>query len=538
MQDKSRVSEPDAPEPRLRLRSIGKSFGSLQAVKAVDFDCHAGEIHSILGENGAGKSTLMNIVAGVLSPDAGEMWLGDERYQPSTPKRAMDRGVGMVHQNYRLIPRLSVAENLFLGWEGAPRVAGLDKLAARADAIIEQHGFHIKPLAKVRELSVGEQQRVAILRALVRGASLLILDEPTATLTPQETDSLFVTMRRLVDDGRVVIFITHKLREVMAVSSRVTVLRAGVRVATLPIGQCDERTLAREMLGRHVDTPLKSGRGARREAEVVLRITNGAVADHRGSMVVSDLSLQVRQHEIVGIAGVSGNGQRELSEAAAGVRPLALGRIEVGGADLTGRGAADFVRAGVGYIPEDRLTAGMVLRESIARNAIMKALYVESDRKRLTRGPWLKLRAVQRFARQLLEEGEVSTRDPKVTVGSLSGGNIQRLLIARELRTATRALIAVHATSGLDIGAVERAWRLFLGARDSGLGVLLISEDLDEILTLSDRVLVMYGGRIVGEFDNTESSPSRERLGLLMGGSITAHPSEADVVGNRVGGSP
>ncbi len=531
--DRSVGDEPDVPELKLRLRDVRKSFGPLRAVDGVDFDCRIGEVHSILGENGAGKSTLMNIVAGVLSPDSGEMWLDGEPYEPTSPKRAMRRGVGMVHQNYQLVPRLSVAENLFLGWEGAPRVASLEKLAAIAEVAIEKHGFHMKPLAKVRELSVGEQQRVAILRALVRGASLLILDEPTATLTPQECDSLFAIMRRLVGDGHVLIFITHKLREVMAVSSRVTVLRAGARVATLPIAECDERTLAKEMLGHDVDSPVKSSR-VRRYGEVALSLRGGSVVDGRGSTVVSDVSLELRAREIVGIAGVSGNGQRELSEAAAGVRPLRTGRIEVGGVDLTGRGAADFIRAGVGYIPEDRLTAGMVLRESIARNSIMKALYLDSDRKTLTRGPFLKLGEVQRFARQLLDQGQVSTRDPKVTVGSLSGGNIQRLLIARELRAATRALIAVHPTRGLDVGAMERAWRIFLAARDAGVGILLISEDLDEVLTLSDRVLVMYAGRIVGEFDNRESPPSREHLGLLMGGA-TAAELERPAVGSEAG---
>jgi ABC-type uncharacterized transport system ATPase subunit len=536
MQGEPQGSSHDPPELKLQLRGIMKSFASLQAVKGVDFDCQVGEVHSLLGENGAGKSTLMNIVAGVLAPDAGQMWLDREPYQPTSPKRAIRSGVGMVHQNYQLIPRLSVAENLFLGWEGAPRVSSLAKLASLADAAIDQHGFHMRPLATVRELSVGEQQRVAILRALVRGASLLILDEPTATLTPQEAEALFESMRRLAADGRVVIFITHKLREVMAVSSRVTVLRAGSRVATLPISECDERILAQEMLGRDVDPPRKSAARRRQSAAPAIKITAGAIADDRGSIVVSDLSLEVQAHEIVGVAGVSGNGQRELSEAAAGVRPLVSGRIEIGGADLTGRGAAAFVKAGVGYVPEDRLTAGMVLRETIAHNAIMKALYVDSDRRKLTRGPWLRSKEVQAFARQLLEEGQVSTRDPKAIVGNLSGGNIQRLLIARELRAARRALVAVHPTRGLDIGAMERAWRILIETRDSGLAVLLISEDLDEVLTLSDRVLVMYSGQIVGEFDNREVSPSRERLGLLMGGSTGESLAESKVASVPGGG--
>lgn len=524
-------NSPDPPDPKLRLRGVKKSFGLLNAVNSVDLDCLPGEVHSILGENGAGKSTLMNVVAGVLTADGGEMWLDGEAYQPTSPKRAMRRGVGMVHQDYQLIPRLSVAENLFLGWEEARRTASLSKLADDASLLIERHNFHLDPLARVRDLSVGEQQRVAILRALIRGASLLILDEPTATLTPQEADGLFSIMGKLAGEGKVVIFITHKLREVMAVSSRVTVLRAGRRVASLPIAECDERILAQEMLGHDIDPPLKRAAAQRRDVPTTLSLKGASVRDDRGSLVVSDLSLDVRSHEIVGVAGVSGNGQRELSEAVTGVRPLESGRVEVGGKDLTGRGAAAFAEAGVGYIPEDRLTAGMVLRESIARNAIMKALHVEADRRLLTRGPWLRLGEVERFADRLLEEGQVSTKDPKVLVGNLSGGNIQRLLIARELRAATRALVAVHPTRGLDVGAMERAWRIFLEACEAGIAVLLISEDLDEILSLSDRILVMYAGRIVGEFDNRSASPSREELGLLMGGSIAGAGGDEAAVG-------
>jgi simple sugar transport system ATP-binding protein len=464
----------------------------------------------------------MNVVTGLISPDSGEMWLDGEPYRPTSPKQAMRHGIGMVHQDYQLVARLSVAENLFVGWEGAPRVANLSKLAAEAAIVIERYGFRLDPLVKVQELSVGEQQRTAILRALVRGATVLILDEPTAALTPQEATALFEILRKLVDDGKAVIFITHKLREVMEVSCRVTVLRRGSRVANFHVSECDERMLAREMLGRDIE-PLVRDRGTKREdARVTLGVHQVTVRDDRDLVVVDNLSLNVNSYEIVGIAAVAGNGQRELSEAVTGVRPIESGRIDVQGDDLTGCDAAAFVSAGVGYIPEDRLGAGMMLHESVARNAIMKALHVESDRARLTWHSWLRLGEVDRFARELLGQGQVSTLDSKTQVSNLSGGHIQRLLIAREVRAARQALVAVHPTLGLDVGATERTWQILLDARSSGIAVLLISEDLDEILTLADRILVMHGGRIMGEVDNRATVPSREHLGMLMGGSVSS----------------
>ncbi len=509
---------------KLQLRGLRKSFGLLEAVRGVDLDCHACEVHAILGENGAGKSTLMKIVAGVLSPDSGTMQIDGSPYRPSSPKQAMRHGVGMVHQDYQLVERFSVAENLFLGWDGAARVAGVGSLATQAAGLIERYRFGLDPLARVGDLSVGEQQRVAILRALVRGASVLILDEPTATLTPQEVEVLFAVVRNLAADGRAVLFITHKLREVLAVSTRVSVLRSGERVATLMTDECDERSLAREMLGREVDPPRRAALGRRAAREVVLDVSGLRVRGPRGTRAVDQVSFQVAAHEIVGVAAVAGNGQRELSEAVTGVRPIESGRVLVRGQDLTGKDAATFIRSGVGYIPEDRLTTGMILRESVAHNAIMKALHQEPDRSALLRGPWLRRGAVDRFAKQLLAEGQVSTADPRVKVGNLSGGNIQRLLIARELRAARSALVAVHPTRGLDVGATERVWQILLDARERGVAVLLISEDLEEVLSLSDRILVFSAGRIAGELDNAGVPPSPEQLGMLMGGSRLAEP--------------
>ena len=515
----SKVTESVSPISKLKAEGIRKSFGALQALRGVDFECFTHEVHAILGENGAGKSTLMNVVTGLISPDSGEMRCDGEVYRPTSPKSAMRHGIGMVHQDYQLVARLSVAENLFLGWEGARRVANLKRLAKDAAEAIERYGFRLDPLAKVQDLSVGEQQRVAILRTLVRGASLLILDEPTAALTPQEASALFEIVRKLVADGKAVILITHKLREVLEVSSRVTVLRSGSRVASLLVSECDEHMLAREMLGRDIE-PLVRVRGEQGgPPRVALEVDQVRVKDDRGRVAVHDVSLNVKSYEIVGIAAVSGSGQRELSEAVTGMRSVESGRIEVCEQDLTGRDAGVFTRSGVGYIPEDRLGAGMMLRETVARNAIMKALHVDVDRKKLTWHSWLRLGEVDRFAEELLAKGHVSTLNPRAQVGTLSGGHIQRLLIAREVRAARKVLVAVHPTLGLDVGATERTWQTLLDARSSGVAVLLISEDLDEILNLADRILVMHAGRIAGEIDNRAVAPSREHLGMLMGGA-------------------
>ncbi len=504
---------------KLRVRGVVKSFGSLRALRGVDLDCEVGQIHAVLGENGAGKSTLMSVVTGLLAPDEGEMFLDGHEYRPQNSQVAMRHGVGMVHQDFQLIERLSVGENLFLGWDGAPRIATVQRVHEAAAAAIARFGFSLDPATKVQDLSVGEQQRVAVVRALVRGAKVLILDEPTAALTPQEVGELFVVMRSLASQGTTIIFITHKLREVMDIADHVTVLRLGERVASFPIGECDEARLAREMLGRDVVPLERDSAEVPEGSQVVMRVESLHARDERGLLAVKDVSLQLVSHEIVGVAAIAGNGQRELSEALAGVRQVESGRIEIDGSDITSRSANAFTASGIGYIPEDRLGAGMMLRESIARNAIMKALSVRSERARLTRGFLLRPREIENYANELLAEGQVSTRDAGVPVGHLSGGNIQRLLIAREVRIASRLLIAVHPTLGLDVGATERTWQTLLDARGRGIAILLISEDLDEVLTLSDRILVMHHGEIVGEFQNRTTPPTREQLGLLMGGA-------------------
>jgi simple sugar transport system ATP-binding protein len=495
----------------------------VRALRGVDLDCAVGQIYAVLGENGAGKSTLMNVITGLLAPDAGEMTLDGQVYRPSSPQTAMRHGVGMVHQDFQLIGRLTVGENLFLGWVGAPKIATTQKVHEAASEAIARFGFDLDPSARVQDLSVGQQQRVVVVRALVRGAQVLILDEPTAALTPQEADELFVVMRSLASQGTTIIFITHKLREVMDVADHVTVLRLGERVASFPIDECDEARLAREMLGRDVVPLEREPDDGYEAARVMMHVEGICARDERGLLAVKDVSLDLSTHEIVGVAAVAGNGQRELSEVLTGVRTAESGRIEIDGIDLAGRPANEFTAAGIGFIPEDRLGAGMMLRESIARNAIMKALSMDSERSKLTWRSFIRPRKVANYANELLEEGQVSTRDSGAPVGHLSGGNIQRLLIAREVRVATRVLIAVHPTLGLDVGATERTWQTLLAARARGISILLVSEDLDEVLTLSDRILVMHNGVIVGQFQNRKAPPSREQLGLLMGGAGSRH---------------
>lgn len=504
---------------------MSKSFGPLLALSGVDLSCYAGEVHSVLGENGAGKSTLMKVIAGVISADAGEMTLGGQRYQPSSPKHAMRCGVGMVHQDYRLVQTMTVADNVLLGWDRAPRIGNEARTAALVAELGSEYGLDVNPRAGVGHLSIGEQQRVAILRALVRGARVLILDEPTAALTPQESDRLFGVMRQLAADGRAVIFISHKLREVMNASSRVTVLRAGKRVAALQASECDERSLANLMVGRDVTLPANPRKNGSPRHATVMRAESLRVRDDRGVLTVDSASLSVAEHEILGLAGVAGNGQRELSEVLTGMRPPESGRIFVADQELTGSGSKRFIRAGVGHIPEDRLATGMILRETITRNAIMKAVISDGKYSDVRWGPWLRLGGSRRLAMKLLEEGMVDLRDPSTQVGNLSGGNIQRFLVARELRAARRMLVAVHPTQGLDIGATERVWRLLLAARDSGVAVLLISEDLDEVLSLSDRIQVLYEGRLLSH--PGKDIPSREQVGLMMGGSRIAAGSTA-----------
>lgn len=494
----------------MELRQITKRFGDLVAVNRVNLDLQGGQVHALLGENGAGKTTLMNVLSGLLRPDEGEIFFHERRVAIHSPKHAFRLGIGMVHQHFRLVSKFTAAENLYLGWEHAPFVLSPRELERRMADLAKRFKLEVKPSAPLWQLSVGEQQRVAILRTLARGAEVLILDEPTSVLSPPETRQLFLMLRTLAKENKTIVFISHKLEEVMDVSDQITVLRSGRKVATLPTSDCNPRMLAQMMVGRPVLFQLEREKA---KAERPVLVARGVSAlDDRGLPALQDIDLTIHAGEIVGIAGVSGNGQRELSEVLTGLRRISSGRINIGGVDLSAAHPLDFIRAGVSHIPEDRYGTGMVVSESVERNAILKAFREPP----IGRGPLLSLAAARGFALNLVKAISLSIADTTMPVQHLSGGNIQRLLTARELWTAPKVLVAVHPTRGLDVGATEEVRVALLRARSENTGVLLISEDLSEVLSLSDRILVLYRGRIVGEFSSDHFDA--EEIGLLMAG--------------------
>jgi simple sugar transport system ATP-binding protein len=493
----------------LGLRGVVKRFGDLVALDGVDFEVREGEVHALLGENGAGKTTLMNVAAGVLAADAGAIFVNGSETSFRSPRDALAQGIGIVHQQFRLVSAFTVAENVHLGWDKTPRLISDDELAARTVELGERFAVAVEPTARIFQLSIGQRQKVAILRVLSRGARTVILDEPTAVLTPLEVSGLFTTIRTMVADGHSVVFISHKLDEVLAVADRITVLRGGRHVATLEAAACTPAMLAKLMVGHE----LGRGTGVVREAagDELLAGRGLCAVDDRGLPALRDVSISVRAGEVVGVAGVSGNGQRELAEVLTGLRKATSGSVHVEGRDLTGAGPDRFIAAGVGHIPED-LTTGIAVGESVRTNAIMKRL----DRPPVRFGPFVRHGRIRQVAMQLVESAKIGKINTSRSAGTLSGGQTQRLLVHRELGTAEKVLVAAYPARGLDVLATEHVHQLLLAARTSGCGVLLISEDLDEILKLSDRTVVLYEGRTVGEFARGRAGP--ERIGVLMGG--------------------
>jgi len=474
-----------------------------------------GEVHALLGENGAGKSTLMNVLYGLHQPDEGEIRLRGERVHIHSPREAIGMRIGMVHQHFMLIPVMTVAENVVLASEPR-RGALLDRDAAerRVRELSERFGLVVDPRAYVEDIGVGQQQRVEILRVLHRGADVLILDEPTAVLTAQETAELFKVLRALTAEGVSVIFISHKLREVLDIADRVTVLRRGVKVGTVDTEGATEASLAKLMVGRDVLFRVeKEETGA---GEPLLEVEDLEVEDDRGLPAVRGLSLRVRAGEIVGVAGVDGNGQSELVEAITGLRAPRRGRIRAAGRDIMGAGVQGALAAGVGHIAEDRHRRGLVLGFSLAENLALR----EYRRPPLSRYGLLSPKRMEQQARPLLEQYDVRGGQPQTTAGSLSGGNQQKVVIARELAEEPRVTVAAQPTRGLDVGAIEFVHKRLLEQRDAGRGVLLVSLELEEIRSLSDRVLVIYEGRIVAEL---APDVSDEELGVAMlGGKARA----------------
>ena len=501
--------------PVLELRGITKRFPGIVANDHVYFDLLPGEVHALLGENGAGKSTLMNVLYGLYHPDGGEILVNGERITIDSPRAAIDHGIGMVHQHFMLIPVMTVAENIVLARE--PRTAGilLDYGAAdeRVNEIAAQFGFAIDPEAKIENITVGQQQRVEILKALYRRANVLILDEPTAVLTPQEASELFGILQSLKREGMSIIFITHKLNEVLEIADRITVLRRGKIVGTVPAAGATEQALAEMMVGRAV--LLRIDKSAPHPEGPMLEVEDLQVFDDRGVEKVRGVSLEVRVGEIVGLAGVDGNGQSEFVECLAGLRRPSAGAVHVGGDDVTGAGAKEILDRGVGHIPEDRQRRGLVLDFTLAENLALHDYTKEPN----SRYGWLFPGRLVTSARQLLERFDVRGGGAQTRASALSGGNQQKVDLAREIGREPRVLLAVQPTRGLDVGAIEFVHRQLVAARDAGKAVLLVSLELEEILSLSDRVLVLYEGRIVAEYG---PEATEEELGMAMtGGTIT-----------------
>jgi simple sugar transport system ATP-binding protein len=498
-------------ETVLEMRHVTKRFPGIVANDDVSFDLGLGEVHALLGENGAGKSTLMNVLYGLYHPDEGEILIKGQPVRLGSPSAAIDAGVGMVHQHFMLIPVMSVAENIVLATEPRRNGVLLDYATAegRVADISARFGLAVDPHARIEDITVGQQQRVEILKALYREADILVLDEPTAVLTPQEAQELFEIIRGLTAQGKSIVFISHKLNEVLEIADRITVLRRGKLIETLPAAGATEESLARLMVGREV--LLRVEKGPPKPERPLLAIDGLRVFDDRGIEKVRGVSFQARAGEIVGIAGIDGNGQTELIDALSGLRRVHEGTVSLDGEDVTSKSVLGHFTAGLGHIPEDRQRRGLVLEFSIAENLSLHDFRHAPD----SRFGWLFPRSMIERARRLIAEFDVRGGGPQTRGGALSGGNQQKVVLAREIDRNPKVLIAAQPTRGLDVGAIEFVHRRIVEERDEGRAVVLVSLELEEILSLSDRILVMYEGEIVGEFPPTATE---EELGIAMTG--------------------
>jgi general nucleoside transport system ATP-binding protein len=494
------------------MRGIVKRFPGVLANDHVDFACEAGSVHALLGENGAGKSTLMNVLAGLYRPEAGEIFVGGKHVSFHSPQDAIAHGIGMIHQHFMLVPSHSVAENVVLGLTKPRFFLSLSSVEEQVAALGRQYNMEVNPRAKIWELSVGEQQRVEVLKMLFRGAKTLIMDEPTAVLTPQEVDSLFHTLRDMTKKGHTIVFISHKLDEVVAIADYVTVLRRGVVTAG---GQSakgiTKAQLARLMVGRDILFLIEKKKA--QPGETVLSIDRLFAENDRGLPALRDVSLQVRSGEILGIAGVAGNGQRELAEILTGLRLPTSGKMLFGNVPLDSHTNWMEVGRKMAHIPEDRAAVGSVPALSVAENLILKRY----NRPPISRHWSINSLAVHQNGAQLVEQYEISTPTVDTPVRMLSGGNLQKVILARETSGHPKLMIAVHPTRGLDVGAIEGIHKLLIELRDQGAAILLISEELDELFSLADRIAVMYEGQIVGE--TTPERANLNAVGLMMAGA-------------------
>jgi ABC-type uncharacterized transport system ATPase subunit len=501
----------------VEMRGILKRFPGVLANDHVDFELRAGEIHALLGENGAGKSTLMNVLAGLYKQDSGIIKVKGESVVFSSPRDAIRAGIGMVHQHFMLVPSQTVTENILLGLDEPRLIMRLGDYDRKVADLGDRFGLKVDPRAKIWQLSVGEQQRVEILKMLYRGTDVLIMDEPTAVLAPQEIDELFKTLRAMIAEGKSVIFISHKLQEVTAIADRITVLRRGVvTAAALPAAGVTRQELARQMVGREVIFRLDKKKS--QPGEMVLEVSDIHAENDKGLPALRGLSLNVRAGEIVGVAGVAGNGQRELSQVITGLRKCAQGQVLLKGDKVSNRNALFGIQHGVAYIPEDRTHVGTAPNLSITDNIIMKKYRLPP----IAHNGMLDMSVATKFANELKQAYDIIVPGVSTPARLLSGGNLQRVILAREISGQPDFMVAVQPTRGLDVGAIEGVHRLLLAQREAGAAVLLISEELEELLSLSDRVYVIYEGRIMGEVEVGGAEPDEgliETVGLMMTGT-------------------
>ncbi len=509
--------------PIVLLKGITKAFPGVLANDHIDLDVRPGEIHALLGENGAGKSTLMNILTGSYRPDEGEIVIDGYGVTFDSPIAAIAAGIGMVHQHFKLVRAFSVAENIHLGWDETPRRASAGRLEARTRALAERFNLAVDPGARISDLSAGEQQRVEILRVLARQARVLILDEPTAVLTPAEASQLFRALEAFRESGNAVIFISHKLDEVLEIADRISILRDGRKIAVKNAGDCDHSMLARLMVGRDIvfGDYRQHGPAPRRPNSPIMSLRGVSSVDDRGVVALQNVDLDLYPGEILGVAGVAGNGQRELSEVMTGLRALTAGEISVDGAPVGEQSAAAFARLGIAHIPEDRLRSGLAASLSVTDNAVLR----EYNAPPIARGPLFSSTAATSVARTIAQAAEVSVPDFAMPARNLSGGNQQRLIARREMRIAKRLLVAAYPGRGLDVGAINSLLRFLVELSGAGVAVVLFSEELEELFTLSDRMIVLYEGRIMGDFPIAEAD--LDTIGLLMGGQLRDRGDEA-----------
>ncbi|TAH49390.1 MAG: ABC transporter ATP-binding protein [Chloroflexota bacterium] len=498
--------------PVIEMKQIVKRFPGVLANDHVDFDLRQGEIHALLGENGAGKSTLTNILAGLYRADQGEIFINGQRADIGSPRDAISYGIGMIYQHFMLVPSQTVTENIILGLKEPRFILNLPQAEKRVAELSKQFGLKVDPRAHIWQLSVGEQQRVEILKMLYRGANVLILDEPTAVLTPIEARELFATLHSMTAQGRSVIFISHHLDEILEIADRVTVMQKGrVTAAGVSPQGMSKNDLARLMVGREIVFALEKKKMA--PGDVVLDVEKVRALNDRGLPALQNLSLQVRANEILGIAGVAGNGQRELSQVITGLRPVVSGHIRLGAYDLNDRTPGDIFNIGVGHVPEDRLGTGLASGLDVMHNLILRR-YKEPP---IARGISINWNVAHKVSENLITTFDISTPSENTRVGTLSGGNTQKVILAREISTRPDLLVAVHPTRGLDVGATEAVQKLLLQQREQGAAILLISEDLDELLAVSDRIAVIFDGQIIGEMP--AENADIEKIGLMMAGT-------------------